>query len=166
MNWKKRKGKVKVMTEHDVWKAAFGRHMDRGNHAADAAEAANAAVQAYRGGPLGTAKQCENELCPSYSGGQAEQAVCRPVPGALQGAAIGTVAKQVAEFHEQAAAAKQPRFKFGDRVLVTLSAGTVPFYDTVARVDPHDHMVFLIGSRRWFASEIVQHASEVSHGQC
>lgn len=94
MNWKKRKGKVKVMTEHDVWKAAFGRHLDRGNHAADAAEAANAAVRAYRGGPLGSAGRCENELCPSYSGGQAEQAVCRPVPGALQGAAIGTAAKQ------------------------------------------------------------------------
>lgn len=274
MNWKKRKGKVKVMTEHDVWKAAFGRHLDRGDDAEKAVHWANAAVRAYRGGPLGSAGRCENELCTV----QDVLAARRPVPGALQGAAIGaaakqgagrlcgdegcphhgtphlcvdlealkrstvlhdedppvpgvymtvwgggldtrrhwdgklwsqsppfdfpkggrqtpehiamshtkwrclvvadsevtkpqpadapqvaTVAKQVAEFHEQAAAAKQPRFKFGDRVLVTVP-GEEPFYDTVRNVDKHVTLMSRVGLR--FSLAWLQHAPEVSHDQC
>ena len=273
------------MTEHEVWSAAFGRHMDRGDHAAAAAGAANAAVDEYRAGPLGSAGRCENELCPGHVGRAAQQwreanpaiagfwgeqpingatakqrdnKLCEdegcpqhgtphlcvdlealkrstvlhdedpPVPGvymtcwngghdlkrhwdgrlwSLGGCAtpggkrqeprhvaysrtqwrcliladsevakpqptdvlpqVAAAAKQVAEFHEQAAAAKQPRFKFGDRVLVSPVNGP-PFYATAGGCDEnwvHCHISFA-GRCEKFPVGWVKHAPEVSHDQC
>lgn len=183
MNWKKRKGKVKVMRfEREVWMSAFAWHMDRGDRADDAAAVANEAVRICREGPLGDGGRCGNELCPRYAG-RAEQKKVQPAPGVARCRAEGDDRVRPAPSMDAVQALRTPpdalnalrgaaiggakqAFKTGDRVWVVPSTGSPPSYDTVRSVEGVEVLLFNRFGRYRIDLGEVQHAPEVSHDQC